>query len=151
MNWELAPHFSLTELNHKNLTVPAEVLTNLETLSVSLERLREFCRAALAPRDIRIRINAAYDVDGHSPASQHYLGKAADIVIFEKGRDALPLYEQYELVRRHGLFPGIGVYPHWNTPGLHIDLGPRRQWWKPESGPYLAINDANKNQALGLA
>lgn len=56
------------------------------------------------------------DGKGHSPNSRHYLGKACDLDI----ADASLAY-QVQLAFRHG-FKGIGVYPNWNKPGIHVDI-----------------------------
>lgn len=50
-------------------------------------------------------------------SSQHHLGKAIDGHV--KG---LNLVDQYFLAERSGLFKGIGLYPCWNSPGLHLDV-----------------------------
>jgi len=66
--------------------------------------------------DKSIRINCAYDLEGHSRGSRHALGLAADIVI-----RGLSLQEQFEAAWKSG-FRGIGVYPDWITPGIHVDV-----------------------------
>ena len=44
-------------------------------------------------------------------------------------------------------FWGIGLYPFWNNPGLHLDVRPlgldckRELWWRDEKGKYHNINN----------
>lgn len=61
-------------------------------------------------------IHCAYQQGGHSAKSQHYLGKACDLDIAESS-----LSYQVQLAFRHG-FRGIGAYPNWNKPGIHVDI-----------------------------
>jgi len=79
-------------------------------LIYSLDVLRE-----MAGRPIII--HCAYKKSGHSNNSQHYHGKAADIHI--KG---LNVVDQYLIAEKCGMFNGIGVYPFWSSPGLHVDI-----------------------------
>lgn len=61
-------------------------------------------------------INCAADLTGHSTNSYHYKGMAADIHFSE---DVL-LGDVFILATRW--FSGIGLYPFWNNPGLHVDI-----------------------------
>lgn len=75
-------------------------------------------------------------------SSQHHLGLAVDIHI--KGLDVL---DQYLLAEKFD-FSGIGVYPCWNRPGIHIDIrkGQRARWLAYNSGngqQYTALNSEN--------
>ena len=65
-----------------------------------------------------IIIHSAYDISGHIEDSQH--GKIPCTAI-DFHIDGLGLLDQLLFAER---FPwtGIGVYPHWNNPGLHCDL-----------------------------
>lgn len=54
----------------------------------------------------------------------HGRGEAVDIHI--KG---ISLLCAYTLANESGLFGGIGVYPKWNNPGLHLDMRPERTRW----------------------
>jgi len=82
------------------------------------------------------RINCAFATTGHARNSKHYLGQAADIVIM-----GLPLSLQFFYAIRAG-FRGIGVYPYWNTPGLHVDVRPLDDghpidmWFRDKNGLY---------------
>lgn len=100
---------------------------------VRLDKFREFVgRPIIIHSDYR-------EGDG---SSQHHLGLAVDIHI--KGLDVL---DQYLLAEKFD-FSGIGVYPCWNRPGLHIDMrkGRRARWLGYNSGngqQYTALNSEN--------
>ena len=96
-----------------------------------------YCLDAL--REIANRpiiIHCAYAENGHSDNSQHYKGKAADIHI--KG---LNVVDQYLIAEKSNLFNGIGVYPFWNNPGLHIDIRnvPAR-WGRNAANIYMPLD-----------
>ena len=101
-------------------------------LILKLDSLREFVGRSLI-------IHAGFEVSGHSPGSQHYLGNAADFHI-----EGLSLLEQYLAAERFN-FSAIGLYPFWERPGLHCDVrplglrqpGPR--WFRDGQGTYLAL------------
>jgi hypothetical protein len=91
-------------------------------LVVMLDRLRTLIGAP-------ITIKGAFATTGHSKKSQHYLGRAADINI--KG---VSLLDAFNAAVKIG-FTGIGVYPFWRTPGLHVDIRDSKQ-------PVYWIRDA---------
>jgi len=100
-------------------------------LVYSLDALREFTGRAII-------INNAYRPD--DPGT-HGNGDAADVVIV-----GLSVIDQFLMAERTRLFSGIGVYPFWNRPGLHLDVrslqphqhGPR--WGRNAAGIYVALN-----------
>lgn len=104
-------------------------------LIYALDQLRDFCKQP-------IRINSAYRAN--DPGSTHNAGLAADIVI-----SGLSLIDQYLVAEKLGLFTGIGLYPFWNTPGLHLDTRklkkgePGKRWIRDAKGNYIALNAAN--------
>jgi uncharacterized protein YcbK (DUF882 family) len=89
-----------------------------------------------------IKINSAYRAE--DPGSTHKSGLAVDIVI-----SGLSLMDQYLVAEKTGLFAGIGLYPYWATPGLHLDvrklkkgeLGKR--WIRDRKDNYIALNADN--------
>jgi uncharacterized protein YcbK (DUF882 family) len=89
-----------------------------------------------------IKINSAYRIN--DPGSTHGAGLAADIVI-----SGLSLMDQFLIAEKTGLFTGIGLYPFWNQPGLHVDvrklkrneLGKR--WIRDKKEEYVALNSEN--------
>lgn len=76
-----------------------------------LDALRRYC-------GLEILIHNGYATEGHSEHSQHYVGRAADLHI-----QGLTLINQYILAEQFD-FSGIGLYPFWNNPGLHLDVRP---------------------------
>ncbi len=71
-------------------------------------------------------IHCGYEQSGHTPSSQHYVGKAADFHVAELPfRDAVDLMVDFigsppRGIGVHGRI-GLGIYPHWATPGFHVD------------------------------
>lgn len=100
-------------------------------LIYSLDALRKFVGRP-------IRINNAFRPGDNGT---HGRGEAADIVI-----TGLHVVDQFLMAERTRLFAGIGCYPHWNRPGLHLDVralqpnqhGPR--WARNAAGIYVALN-----------
>ena len=101
-------------------------------LIYSLDALRE-----LAGRPIIVN-------SGHrpnDPGSTHRNGDAADVVI-----TGLSVIDQFLLAEKTRLFSGIGVYPFWNRPGLHLDVRPLRanqhapRWGRNAAGVYVALD-----------
>lgn len=58
-----------------------------------------------------------------APGSEHFYGRAADIM-FPQGPS---LARAYETALELRLFSGLGVYPDWKPyPGMHVDVRPTR-------------------------
>jgi len=94
-----------------------------------------------------IIINSDFAFTGHSDNSMHYKGKAFDIVIKDKNtKEPLPIIEQFLIAIRY-FWTGIGFYPFWKVPGLHVDTRPltlldrRATWWKDKEGEYRPIEE----------
>lgn len=75
----------------------------------------------------------------------HGKGKALDLVIRDaKTFQGLPLIVQFMIANRY-LWTGIGLYPYWNTPGLHLDTRPitifgrKSMWWRDKDGLYRSM------------
>lgn len=151
MSFENAPDFSMEELNRNELKLSPEIEYNLGILAEALQGLRDFSNRRLN-RPVAIHVNCGYDTQGHKKRSQHYRGLAADIVLYDRERGRIHVRKQYEIAVKSGLFTGIGAYPYWHNPGLHVDLGPARgHWYEPMEGrPYLALNEGNIDRVLGV-
>jgi hypothetical protein len=72
----------------------------------------------------------------------HGKGKAIDGAMIDRAtREPLPLIHQYMIASRHG-WGGIGLYPYWDRPGLHLDTRihlpyeRHARWWRDEQGRY---------------
>lgn len=108
-----------------------------------LDEFREFVGKPIV-------IHCAYDKNGHTTNSQHYLGKAVDFHI--KGMN---WRDQYYAAVRFGKWTGIGVYPDWNNPGLHCDirdLDKNKSFakWCRWQGKYIGTDEATFNNIARL-
>ena len=97
-------------------------------LLLALDELRHISKTPII-------INCAYATSGHSPKSYHYTGNAVDFH-FKKG--VLSPAEQYKFISRIPYFQGIGWYPHWDSPGWHVDNRekPLRWTWVRDAYNY---------------
>ena len=80
-----------------------------------------------------------YTGSSHKDGSLHYIGRAVDVYC-----KATPLWEFFLAASRFK-FTGVGVYPYWNTPGLHLEIRedvskPRKYWWRDGQSNYRAIS-----------
>lgn len=125
LDWEGVRHFT-----------PEEWTTNPGMVSKELvmmvDQLREDCGHPII-------IHVAWEPTGHEENSEHYLGLAVDLHIVD-----MPLFEQWVWAEQYA-FRGIGLYPYWNNPGLHVDIRrtPRARgyrWWRDQDGVYKAVN-----------
>jgi uncharacterized protein YcbK (DUF882 family) len=98
-----------------------------------LDALREYIK-------FPIHINRGFG-PGSTPDSKHPLGKATDCCCPD-----MPLFEFFLAATRFPVFRGVGVYPEWNRPGLHLDsrllpghLSPRAMWGF-KNGKIVALN-----------
>lgn len=87
-----------------------------------------------------VNIHCAYESAGHADKSQHPLGRAADVWASIDCWD----FAWYAM-----LFPfsGIGIYPHWNKPGIHVDVRDtdlRQMWWRDNRGKYWSIKSLDE-------
>lgn len=91
----------------------------------------------LLEKDIVICVHAG--VEGvHNEKGYHPLGLAVDLHL-ERDGEVISYQEQYSLALKYWR-GGIGVYPFWKSPGLHLDVGPDdRLWWRDQAGNYENI------------
>lgn len=64
----------------------------------------------------RIIIHCGYD---DRPGGWHPKGRAVDLHI-----EGMPPMMQFLAALRFPVFTGIGLYPWWNSPGIHVDNRP---------------------------
>jgi len=93
-------------------------------------------------------INVAWDDDGHQSGSWHFTGMAVDCFLV-----GVPLIHQWQLAERFP-FTGIGLYPFWKNPGLHLDIRPQSgsrsaRWWRDEENMYIDFDDKLMKILLG--
>lgn len=96
------------------------------------------------------QVHSDYTAHGEHWASKskHYTGEAIDFHFYQTltngNHETLPMLIQWAMAERYR-WGGLGIYPHWNFPGLHIDTrniaedGPESRWYRDERGGYLAI------------
>lgn len=72
----------------------------------------------------------------HVPDSTHYNGLAVDLHV-----TGIPVFEAFIAALRFG-FTGIGIYPQWNNPGLHLDMrdAEHRAIWTRIDGVYRPVD-----------
>ena len=74
----------------------------------------------------------------YRPGDKKQHGKGLAIDFHVKGMKVL---DQYFYAERSGLFVGIGLYPYWNSPGLHVDIREEgtARWGCDQKGGYVAL------------
>lgn len=104
-----------------------ERLNPLEMNPEFVDVLDEFARALEKP----IVINQGASLGGHNPRSKHYDRPAMAVDFYVKDIDLDDLFFLAVNFKSHkGLtFNGIGAYPFWNTPGLHVDAREKPVYW----------------------
>jgi len=68
---------------------------------------------------------------GHSENSLHYQGKAIDLHM-----EGMTLGQSVRIAMRY-FSGGVGLYPDWNHPGLHLDLRNTPCTWVQRDGGYI--------------
>ena len=94
-----------------------------------------------------IRIHVGYDDSGHVVDSGHYAVARDFAVAVDLHFEGWSLLKQWLWAERY-TWNGIGLYPHWQHPGLHVDLrrigrehsNLGRRWWRDKDGIYKAID-----------
>jgi len=129
-DWGHLTHFSMEEKDQQGrFAFPRPYVMDVG-LMFHLEAMR---KAVGQPFIIHESTGGIHDSDLHG------LGMAVDGHFI-----GLSAIEQY-LYAEQWNWPGLGFYPHWNDPGIHIDtraLGPDEKgarWWKDTHGGYQAI------------
>lgn len=112
---EISDYFSLRELTCSDMD--KELIRKLLALRIATNR--------------KIYIHSGYR---KGDRGMHGKKKAFDIHI-----DGMSIFDQYIAAEKIG-FGGIGVYPYWNNPGLHIDVRKdHKRWGRDCRGNYVAL------------
>jgi len=67
----------------------------------------------------------------HATNSLHYQGRAIDLHM-----EGLNLGQTARIAMRY-FFGGVGLYPGWNHPGLHLDVRSNPTTWVSIGGEYI--------------
>ena len=120
--WGNLEHFYQTEAWGDWMEMDVRLLFCLDRLRARLGR--------------RINIHCGYEQSGHSPRSFHKYGMAVDFDV--EGTKLSELFDLYRFFQSNWYFGGIGVYPFWNNPGIHLDVGPvGRTWLRDKDNNYI--------------
>ena len=130
--WDRITHYKREEWKYD----PDKVDARLVQL---VDEFTEYVKAEYGKKAFGV-IHVAWEADGHTADSQHYAGLAVDLHFA-----GVSLLDQFLAATRFP-FTGIGVYPYWNNPGLHLDcrvltdtnMGAR--WWRDRDGQYKALD-----------
>jgi uncharacterized protein YcbK (DUF882 family) len=90
-------------------------------------------------------IHEGFAINGHAPKSFHRKGMAVDFHVV-----GCSLYDAYKIFSGFWWFGGIGIYPYWNNPGIHLDLGPSIMWKYCHKIRRIWIRDQNKKYFYGI-
>lgn len=105
-------------------------------LIYTLQDMRDYTELRFGERKIIIHSGYREGSIGYHP-----LKMAVDLHI-----EGLHVIDQYLIAERFDAFNGIGVYPNWDQPGIHVDVRPKSKtnfdsrWGCLEKGVYLALN-----------
>lgn len=103
-------------------------------LIYSLDRLRE-----IVGRPVVLNKEGGTYREGDE--GQHGKGNAVDCVIL-----GLHVIDQFLIAEKTRLFSGIGIYPWWNRPGLHLDVRelqphePAARWGRNSANIYVKLD-----------
>ena len=126
MDWTSLKHFKPEEFGNE------EAVSHLDYNLVWL--IDEFRDAVGKP----FKIHCSWASAGHAEKGYHPKGQALDGHF-----EGLSLKEQFFLALKFGAFKGIGLYPCWHNPGLHLDIRKEplaKIWWQDKAGKYWPIN-----------
>ena len=120
--WQTVKHFSITEKWGNHYKMDYRLIWLLDMLRKELDK--------------PIIIHCGYGEDGHAPNSYHRRGQAVDFRV-----QGAELYTVWFIIDKLWWMGGAGIYPHWNTPGFHLDIGRCRRWYRDKQGQYFNIVD----------
>lgn len=132
-DWTTVKHFQRAEF----VKDPDRISWDVVTL---LDEMRE---AAGCP----FIIHVAWDDSGHEKNSTHYANTSDWSFAVDGHFRGWSLLDQWLFVERYP-WMGIGLYPYWEHPGVHLDLRrvglehPHlgRRWWRDKDGTYQAFD-----------
>jgi len=127
MIWNMLEYFKRTE-----------AWGDPDRMDIMLLFLMEKIRGHLPPGHW-VKIHKGFATRGHSPQSQHYVGKAVD---FHVVGCSLRVADSHIMRYLHNTgmieLVGVGIYPQWKDPGFHLDTRGERASWAKLDGKYVA-------------
>ena len=134
INWLEVNNFERKEWRYK----PDVVFPGLVYL---VNDLTNFIKKAFS-RSAFCIIHQAFEATGHENNSLHYPNGNGEVRAVDLHFEAVPLINQYLSAERFP-FTGIGCYPLWRNPGLHLEIEdgiivPGKRWMKTSEG-YIGI------------
>lgn len=141
-SWRLHVHnFEKNEWKNEPDRVLPELVLTVDALTAHMKMLypQTFCN-----------IHVAYESSEHREDSKHYEGRAVDLHF-----QGIPLFFQFTIANQFK-FTGIGVYPHWRNPGLHLEIeadykaNRTKRWWRDSQGEYRPIHELAFYEAIKL-
>lgn len=134
---ERTGHFRRGEFKDDPYKIEKELVRRIETMRTEAGK--------------PFHIHCAFQFTGHAPGGWHPKGGACDLNITDTA-----LIYQVQLAYRHG-FTGIGCYPGWHEPGIHVDIRDTKPtfWIEPAdkkgTGEYVYFADIDELvTALGM-
>lgn len=144
MSWSEIEHFKPEEFDAKDIPGSGREKMSLSFV-MALDKYHRLLSQHLG-YDIAIVIhqNGGYATGGHSSNSAHYKGKAADFHAVNKQTGLIiDWMDLWIVAEKCALFNGIGLYPGWHSPGLHVDRGAPYRRWMRSDGLYLPLTAEN--------
>lgn len=120
---------------------------DIDHMNVQLmDALNTLSALAMTQHNWRHRINSDYRA---GDSGQHGKGNAVDIVFYLTHPGDVDVWEQFDFAESSRLFMRIGVYPYWNSPGLHLDMKSERLYWiRDKRGLYKYAMTPDEVKAL---
>ena len=131
-NWVLRwPYVSLDQFD------------KIEKMTIdTLDELNTLCLYGSSQNSWSHRINSDYRSSG---TGQHPKGRAVDIVFYERKPGDVDVLTQFFFALRFNGLMGVGFYPFWNTPGIHVDTRQnvkyKALWWLDKDGKYKSPDE----------
>jgi len=136
----VAPLFTKDEFIHEQDSLAWQKIDR--SVVLLLYQMRDWAKCPFV-----VHKNGAYAPNvGHASNSYHYQGLAVDGHFV-----GMPLFDQL-LIALSFSWTGVGFYPFWSHPGLHLDLRPlppsnsiKMIWFQNSIGEYIYLHKEKAN------
>ena len=145
----LAGDIPTVEWVHKWPDLRIDEIKTIEKMTIQVLDLTNLMMSHLWHfHKISHRINSDYR---EGDDGEHGKGNALDVVLFKSKPGDIHCIIQYCIANQFD-FGGLGFYPFWKTPGIHIDCrekkNPRSTWWADIKGRYHSIDEISDFRAF---